>query len=144
MTPFKTTLQILSPVISTGVTQQPGKSNFSLHTLLNFVLLVIYRDGYTFTNEPIALFRPSNTTYVYSGSAVVDSNNTSGFFPNQTNGVVAIFTLAGALQTQDIAYSRDGGYTFEYYENNPVLDINSTQFRDPKVTIIFFDVLNSI
>lgn len=77
--------------------------------------------------------------YVFSGSAVIDSNNTSGFFPDQDNGVVAIYTLAeypggmAGVQYQAIAYSRDDGYTFEAYEGNPVLYINSTQFRDPYV-----------
>lgn len=77
--------------------------------------------------------------YVFSGSAVLDPNNTSGFFPDQDNGVVAIYTLAeypGGVQGrqyQAIAYSRDDGYTFEAYEGNPVLDINSTNFRDPYV-----------
>ena len=75
---------------------------------------------------------------MYSGSAVVNVNNTSGFFPNQDNGVVAIYTIAAytttaGVQTQNIAYSADGGYTFETYAGNPVIDINSTQFRDPKV-----------
>ena len=73
---------------------------------------------------------------MFSGSAVTDPNNTSGFFPDQDNGVVAIYTLASynpTLQTQNIAYSRDNGFTFETYEGNPVIDINSTQFRDPKV-----------
>ena len=37
------------------------------------------------------------------------------------------------LQSQGIAYSYDGGYTFDMYEGNPVLDIGSSQFRDPKV-----------
>ena len=61
-------------------------------------------------------------------------NNTSGFFPNQTDGVVAMYTLnTVAEQTQEIAYSTDGGYTFTKYVNNPVISINSTQFRDPKV-----------
>lgn len=61
-------------------------------------------------------------------------NNTSGFFPNQTNGVVAIYTLnTPERQRQDIAYSHDGGYTFTKYENNPVIDSDSTNFRDPKV-----------
>ena len=36
-------------------------------------------------------------------------------------------------QTQEIAYSTDGGYTFTKYAKNPVISINSTQFRDPKV-----------
>jgi beta-fructofuranosidase len=39
-----------------------------------------------------------------------------------------------SLQTQDIAYSFDGGYTFEWYEGNPVIDTNSANFRDPKVS----------
>jgi beta-fructofuranosidase len=36
-------------------------------------------------------------------------------------------------QTQDIAYSFDGGYTFEIYDQNPVISVGSTQIRDPKV-----------
>lgn len=97
-------------------------------------------DLYHWENQQIALFPPEETTYVFSGSAVVDVNNTSGFFPDQDNGVVAIFTLAkyyedGAAgpQTQAIAYSHDGGYTFQYYDGNPVIDSTSSQFRDPKV-----------
>jgi beta-fructofuranosidase len=97
-------------------------------------------DLYHWVNQPIALFPPEERVYVFSGSAVVDVNNTSDFFPDQDNGVVAMFTLAryfadgsGGPQTQNIAYSRDGGYTFEYYEENPVIDSTSSQFRDPKV-----------
>ncbi|CAJ2500771.1 Uu.00g036240.m01.CDS01 [Anthostomella pinea] len=93
-------------------------------------------DFYHWVNQPIALFPPEETVYVFSGSAVVDVNNTSGFFPDQDNGVVAIFTLAHGYygpQTQNIAYSHDGGYTFEYYDGNPVIASNSSQFRDPKV-----------
>ncbi|KAI1497001.1 glycosyl hydrolase [Biscogniauxia marginata] len=93
-------------------------------------------DLYHWENQPIALYPPEEEVYVFSGSAVVDVNNTSGFFPDQDNGVVAIFTLAhggSGPQTQDIAYSRDGGYTFEYYSGNPVIDSTSSQFRDPKV-----------
>lgn len=67
---------------------------------------------------------------------MIDVNNTSGFFPNQNNGVVAIYTLNSATeQTQEIAYSYDGGYTFTQYSGNPVLvsEFHSNQFRDPKV-----------
>lgn len=71
---------------------------------------------------------------MFSGSAVVDVNNTSGYFPGQDNGVVAIYTLSNSTsQNQNIAFSKDGGYSFEPYEGNPVIDIGSTQFRDPKV-----------
>lgn len=98
------------------------------------------RDLYHWENQQIALFPPEELVYVYSGSAVVDVNNTSGFFPDQDNGVVAIMTLArfyedGSVgpQVQGIAYSHDGGYTFEYYDGNPVISSTSSQFRDPKV-----------
>ncbi|KAB8360656.1 hypothetical protein FH972_024394 [Carpinus fangiana] len=95
------------------------------------------QDLYTWINQPIALAPINESCYIFSGSAVVDVNNTSGFFPDQDNGVVAIFTIATyapiLLQTQGLAYSKDGGYTFEMYANNPVLDIGSSQFRDPYV-----------
>ncbi|EPQ56865.1 hypothetical protein GLOTRDRAFT_120322 [Gloeophyllum trabeum ATCC 11539] len=92
------------------------------------------KDLFHWINQPIAIHPPNNNSQVYSGSAVIDVNNTSGFFPNQTNGVVAIYTLNSPnLEVQEIAYSLDGGYTFERYEGNPVLDVHSSQFRDPKV-----------
>lgn len=91
------------------------------------------KDLYTWENQQIAIFATENAQ-IFSGSAVIDVNNTSGFFPNQTNGVIAIYTLnTRQEQTQDIAYSFDGGYTFEIYDQNPVLSIGSNQFRDPKV-----------
>lgn len=68
---------------------------------------------------------------------MVDEANTSGFFPNQTNGVVAVLTLQGSsTETQALAYSRDGGFTFEYYNGNPVIDVGSNSFRDPKVRAV--------
>ncbi|KNG45989.1 glycoside hydrolase family 32 protein [Stemphylium lycopersici] len=94
-------------------------------------------DLYTWTNQPIALFPGGPTEGIFSGSAVVDVNNTSGFFPNQTNGVVAIYTVnVPENQTQHIAYSYDNGYSFIKYEGNPVIapgGTNPEQFRDPKV-----------
>ncbi|MCJ1257247.1 hypothetical protein MMC24_005072, partial [Lignoscripta atroalba] len=92
-------------------------------------------DLYHWTNQPIALYPGAPGEGIFSGSAVIDVNNTSGFFPDQTNGVVAIYTLnTPDEETQNIAYSHDGGYTFTKYSQNPVLSINSTQFRDPQVT----------
>jgi beta-fructofuranosidase len=83
------------------------------------------------------LFPDGPTEGVFSGSAVIDANNTSGLFPNQTNGVVAIYTInVPERQTQNIAYSHDNGYSFTKYKNNPVIvpgGTNPTQFRDPKV-----------
>ncbi|KAI9678822.1 MAG: hypothetical protein M1817_005882 [Caeruleum heppii] len=92
------------------------------------------QDLYHWVNQPIAIYPDKDGDAIFSGSAVIDVNNTSGFFPNQNNGVVAIYTLNTAKeQTQEIAYSTDGGYTFTKYAQNPVISINSTQFRDPKV-----------
>lgn len=85
------------------------------------------RDLYRWTNQPIAILPINASSYIFSGSAVIDVNNTSGFFPQQDNGVVAIYTIATyepvLLQTQGLAISHDGGYTFQQYEGNPVLDI---------------------
>jgi beta-fructofuranosidase len=94
------------------------------------------RTSTTGTTSP-SLYPPVANFGVFSGSAVTDPNNTSEFFPSQNDGVVAIFTVNYGdlrLKTQDIAYSRDDGYTFEWYEGNPVIDTNSKDFRDPKVT----------
>ncbi|RDW62545.1 hypothetical protein BP5796_10847 [Coleophoma crateriformis] len=91
-------------------------------------------DLYHWTNHEIAISPENKYEGIFSGSAVVDVNNTSGFFPNQTNGVVAIYTLnTNVSETQQLAYSHDGGYTFTKYSGNPVIDIGSSQFRDPKV-----------
>lgn len=93
------------------------------------------QDLYHWLNQPIALFPAVEGTSVFSGSAVVDSNNTSGFFPNQDNGVVAIFTIdSPEKENQNIAYSLDGGFTFQYYDGNPVIDGIDKNFRDPQVT----------
>lgn len=67
---------------------------------------------------------------VFSGSAIVDKNNTTGF---GRNAVVAMYTSAGTAQTQSIAYSADGGQTFTKYAGNPVITFNAPDFRDPKV-----------
>lgn len=48
-------------------------------------------DLYHWINQPIALFPPKKNLLVFSGSAVTDPNNTSGFFPSQKNGIVAIY-----------------------------------------------------
>ncbi|OAS89250.1 MULTISPECIES: glycoside hydrolase family 32 protein [Metabacillus] len=88
---------------------------------------------------PIAL-KPDENGTIFSGSAVVDWNDTSGFF-NGKSGLVAIFTHADLYpeserprQRQSIAYSQDNGRTWMKYEGNPVLvDETITDFRDPKV-----------
>jgi fructan beta-fructosidase len=74
--------------------------------------------------------------YIFSGSAVVDYRNTSGFGRPGHPAMVAIYTRAAhecCSQAQAIAYSLDRGRTWTKYEGNPVLDIGSGEFRDPKV-----------
>lgn len=90
-------------------------------------------------HQPIAL-RPDVNGQIFSGSAVVDWEDSSGFFGGKP-GLVAIFTHAEAYpgtnrfrQQQSLAYSQDKGRTWLMYEGNPVLSNDEIQdFRDPKV-----------
>ena len=65
---------------------------------------------------------------VFSGSAVVDKDNTAGF---GKGAVIALYTSAGENQTQSMAYSTDNGKTFTKYEGNPIITSNVPDFRDP-------------
>ncbi len=93
-------------------------------------------------HKPIALF-PDEKGFIFSGSAVVDKNNTSGFGKDGKVPLVAIYTYfrmdiektgGRNTQTQGIAYSLDNGDTWVKYADNPIID-NTTlkDFRDPKV-----------
>ncbi|MCF0173274.1 MAG: GH32 C-terminal domain-containing protein [Bacteroidales bacterium] len=74
---------------------------------------------------------PDELGSIFSGSAVVDHDNTAGF---GKDAIIAIYTSAGRGQRQSIAYSTDGGYNFTKYPGNPVLaDPEQRDFRDPKV-----------
>lgn len=80
------------------------------------------------------------TEQIFSGSIVVDTDNTSGFGAEGTAPLVAIYTSAyqadsvhSGIQAQSLAWSTDGGYTWTKYAANPVLTRNSAEFRDPKV-----------
>jgi len=84
---------------------------------------------------PIAILH-GDVADIFSGSIVVDHENTTGFGDGTIPPVIAIYTAAAkdeSNQSQAIAYSLDGGTTFTKYENNPVLDRGSKDFRDPKV-----------
>ncbi|MEA5455063.1 glycoside hydrolase family 32 protein [Sinomonas sp. JGH33] len=87
------------------------------------------------TELPVAIPEDA-ATMIFSGSAVLDTNNTSGFGTSTNPPLVAIYTAvnkATGNQSQALAYSTDGGQTFTKYAGNPVLDIGSNNFRDPKV-----------
>jgi beta-fructofuranosidase len=95
------------------------------------------RDLTHWTRHGKAIIAPSEKVSIFSGCCVIDSHNTSGLFTETTDledRLVAVYTLhADGLETQCIAYSNDGGYTFTPYGDNPILDINCADFRDPKV-----------
>lgn len=82
---------------------------------------------------PIAL-RDEYGVMMFSGSAVVDTFNSSGFAAADRPPLVAIFTgHSQDRQTQDLAFSNDLGRTWTKYAGNPVLDVGEKDFRDPKV-----------
>jgi len=102
-------------------------------------------DLLSWQEQPVAITWQKNadnsTSLIFSGSAVADSANTSGF-ATQAGQVplVAVYTSNNSdvngnaiSQNQCLAYSLDNGTTWTKYVQNPVLDIQSTQFRDPKV-----------
>ncbi|WP_449021019.1 DUF4980 domain-containing protein [Prevotella jejuni] len=76
------------------------------------------------------VIQPDALGTIFSGSSVVDKENTAGF---GEDAVVAFYTSAGAAQTQSIAYSTDNGETFKKYVNNPILTSDVPDFRDPNV-----------
>lgn len=84
---------------------------------------------------PLALSH-DDEEMVFSGSAVVDWNNTTGFGTKKNPPMVAIYTSYAkdtGIQAQSLAYSTDRGRTWTKYQGNPVIDIGSDEFRDPKV-----------
>ena len=96
-------------------------------------------DLFHWKNHPIALY-PDSLGNIFSGSAVIDKNNSAGF---GNDAMIAIFTYHNDslwvkgfrnTESQGIAYSLDEGLTWTKYENNPVLNNSGEKdFRDPKV-----------
>lgn len=92
--------------------------------------------------QEIAIY-PDSLGYIFSGSAIVDTHNTSGFGSLENPPVIAIYTYHDPkgekektidYQSQAIAYSLDEGYTWTKYDGNPVIpNPGIKDFRDPKV-----------
>ncbi|UBV45307.1 glycoside hydrolase family 32 protein (plasmid) [Deinococcus taeanensis] len=96
------------------------------------------------TEHPVAL--PARETHViYSGSAVVDTHNTSGLGTADQPPLVALYTGHTDVhpqrthldkrhhEAQYLAFSPDQGRTWTYGGETAVLDLNKPDFRDPKV-----------
>lgn len=100
----------------------------------------VSRDMLHWTELPDALY-PDKLGTMFSGSAVVDWNNTAGFQTGKEKVLVCIYTSAGGTNlasrgqqfTQSIAYSNDRGRTWTKYAKNPVLGHIEAENRDPKV-----------
>ena len=93
----------------------------------------VSRDLVHWRELPLAIAADAQN-YAFSGSAVIDYRNTSGFGRPGNPAMVAIYTATDRvtnMQRQAVAYSLDRGRTFTKY--GIVLDIGSTNFRDPKV-----------
>jgi len=84
---------------------------------------------------------PDRLGTIFSGSAVIDWNNASGFQTGDEKPLVCFYTSAGGRNraskgqpfTQSIAYSNDRGRTFTKYEDNPIIGHINGDNRDPKV-----------
>jgi fructan beta-fructosidase len=85
-------------------------------------------------DQPVAL-APDDLGEIYSGSVVIDEDDTAGF---GAGALVAVFThhvMADGrqVQRQSLAFSTDGGTRWDKFEGNPVLESEEPDFRDPKV-----------
>ena len=83
---------------------------------------------------PIAILEDS--VWIFSGSVVVDKNNSSGFQQGSEPCMVALYTADyhdGKKEAQYLAYSNDRGRTWTKYADNPVIDLQMIDFRDPHV-----------
>ncbi|MFT3891504.1 MAG: glycoside hydrolase family 32 protein [Anaerolineales bacterium] len=92
----------------------------------------VSRDLVDWKHLPIALY-PDESGMIFSGSAIVDWNNTAGF---GKEALVAIFTYnKDYKESQNLAYSTDNGRTWTKYANNPIVPapVPPADFRDPKV-----------
>jgi fructan beta-fructosidase len=92
----------------------------------------VSRDLVRWEHLPIAL-REQDGIMIFSGSVVFDERNTSGLGQKDAPPMVAVYTGDGhKKQTQNLASSLDRGRTWTKFAGNPVLDLGSNSFRDPK------------
>lgn len=95
----------------------------------------VSEDLINWTELPVAI-SDDQMHAIFSGSAVVDYFNTTGFGTLENPAMVAIYTAHkhdDTHQSQALAFSLDEGLTWQKYEGNPVIDLQLDHFRDPKV-----------
>ena len=92
------------------------------------------KDLVTWEHHPAAI-EANGLGAVFSGSSVVDTENTAGF---GKDAVVSLYTSADVSQVQSLAHSNDNGETFEIYPGNPIITLES-EARDPNM---FWDATN--
>ena len=93
----------------------------------------VSRDLLHWKHLPLAI-PEADGIMAFSGCCVVDHSNTSGFGNGTKPPIVAIYTGHGrGKQAQYVAFSNDKGRTWTQYAENPVLDLDKQDFRDPKV-----------
>lgn len=103
----------------------------------------VSKDLVRWEHLPVAL-SPDSLGYIFSGSAVVDHENSSGFGAGEAPPVVAAFTHHDPVgekegrndfQNQSLAYSLDAGRSWTKFDGNPVLpnETGIRDFRDPKI-----------
>ncbi len=110
----------------------------------------VSKDLIHWENKPIAIY-PDGNNYIFSGSAIVDTENKSGLGNGENPPILAFYTNHDMflermwnetkedryihVETQHIAYSQDLGNTWIKYDKNPVIDNPGFRdYRDPKVT----------
>ncbi len=81
------------------------------------------------TTQSDAVLEPDGLGMIFSGSSAIDRTNSAGF---GKDAVVAMYTSAAASQIQSLAWSEDGGYTYNVYPGNPTLTLES-EARDPNM-----------
>jgi fructan beta-fructosidase len=94
----------------------------------------VSKDLVKWEHLPIAI--PEDSVWIFSGSVVVDKNNSSGFQQGNEPCMVALYTADyhdGKKEAQYLAYSNDRGRTWMKYAGNPVIDLQMIDFRDPHV-----------
>lgn len=92
------------------------------------------KDLVNWEHQPVAI-EANGLGAVFSGSSVVDKDNTAGF---GKDAVISLYTSAGVSQVQSLAHSEDNGETFTIYPGNPIITLES-EARDPNM---FWDEAN--